>query len=437
MNKILAVAALTLRTAVRSRVFALLAALLMISIVGLPFILKGDGTLAGTVQLYLYYALGSAIMLLSVAAIWAGSGAFSLEVENHEVQLLVTKPVCSIQLWFGKWLGLMVMNAILIGLAGALTYGMLRWTTRPSRLSIEDQRVLREEILVARSELLPQLPDHKDVTKLPAGTLSQKGRIIVQPGGKCRWRFKLPARLRSDDTVLLQFRFVTSNVLDSSPVKGLWLIGPASTPESFQILKTSTPNVSHQLKFPASALVPGQVVNVMYSNTDSARAVTILFPADDSVKLLLREGGFEMNYARALLVTLARLAFFSALGLTAGALFSFPVAVFTSFAFLLISGVSRFVERVAEYGASEIFGTQTPEQAATVWQSTVQCLFIVLNHIIPPLSQFQPLNLLPDGELISWGFVGNAFMVLVGVYSGLLALTGACLFSRRELGLPS
>jgi len=434
MKKTLAIASLTLRTAVRSRVFAVLVVLVLICITGLPFILKSDGTLTGIVQLYLHYALGLTMALLSIAAVWAGCGAFSLEVESHEIQLLVTKPVWSVQLWLGKWLGLMAMNAVLLGLAGTLVYGMLRWSMRPARLTSEEQRELYEEILVARKELLPEFRRSKSDSSLPGAT--QESRVVVPPGGKHQWRFKIPARLVTGDAVFLKFRFVTSRVNDSSPVTGMWTIGPGSDSGRVQILKASEPNAAHQLKIPASAVIPGQVLSIAYSNIDSVKPVSILFSAKGGVKLLLRQGGFVMNYARALMVLLARLSFFSALGLAAGALFSFPVAVFTSFAFLISSWISRFIERVAVTGLSGVFGSSPAGSAAVVWQHITQYLFVFMNLILPPLSRFEPLSLLQAGTFISWSFVGKAFVIFIVAYTGILGLISAWLFSRRELGLP-
>ncbi len=422
MNKCLAIAGLTLRTVVRSRVLALLASLVLISVVVLPFIMKSDGTLAGTVQLYLHYTFGWTMLILSIAAIWAGAGGFAREVETRQVHLVVTKPVRSLQLWFGKWLGLMAMNAILLCLAGVFIYGMLRWTTRAATLSADERSALRKEILVARKELFPA-PEYPDIHQIP-----------VLPAAQHGWRFKLPAKLRSTDTVFVQFRFASSRVINPSAVNGMWLTGPENAPDRYQISTDAAPNISHQFQVPTAALEPGRFLIITYSNLESKRPATLLFSVNDGVKLLIREGGFEMNFVRALLMMLARLGFFSALGLTTGALFSLPVAVFTSFAFLFVTGFNRFIERVAESGLGKITGMSAKE-ASSIWNSVLQELFFAVSLIMPPLSRFEPLNILPDGGLISWSLVGETFLVLVGIYSVCLALLGAWLFSRRELGL--
>lgn len=435
MNRIFAIAGLTLRTAVRSRVFVLLAIIVVICIVGLPFIIRSDGTLAGTVQLYLHYALGWAVFLLSMAALWTGAGAFSQEVETGQVQLLVTKPIHSFNLWFGKWLGLMAMNVVLLGLAGALAYGMLRWTTRPANLSPEDRQTLREEILTARSKIVPA-----PVPALCAETTDQEpargSLMVVAPGGRLHWQFTLPPCVRRSDTVLVQYRFATSRVAETSPVEALWMIGPEYEPDRCKVLTADAPNISHRFRIPAGVLAPDEILTLTYCNINSARPAHLVFSASDGVEILVREGGFELNLVRALLVVLARLSFFSALGLTAGAFFSFPVAAFTSFALLLMTGFSRFIESAASDVLNAMQGVRVPE-TVSVRSLMFSNIFLMLDVIVPPLWRFDPLEILSSGGMISCDYVANAFVVLVGLHAGILALLGAWLFNRRELGLPS
>lgn len=435
MNKILAIAGLTFRTVVRSRVLALLLTLVAVSILWLPFIMKGDGTPEGTVRLYLQYALGWAVVLISMAALWTGAGAFSHEVETRRIHTVATKPVRIFHLWTGKWLGLMAMNAVLIALAGALTYGMLRWTTRPSVLSSEDRRMLRERILTARRGIaLAPAPVSMHDTAEPVRI--HRGRIVVEPQGKMVWQFRVPPGMRPDDPLLVEFRFATSRFVETAPVKTLWTIGPESAPDSHAISMDAAPHVSHSFRIPAESVEDEGLMLISYHNVESERPGYTLFSEDGGVLLLARKSGFEMNYLRAFLVIFARLSFFSSLGLAAGALFSFPTAVFASFAVLLMSAFSRLIELAAAAGLSampELRGTE----AAAFLDPFVQRVFTVLNYIMPPLRQFDPLDTLASGGLLSWRFVGTAVLVLVGLYSGALALFSGWLFSRREIGLPS
>ena len=427
MNRILAIAGLTLRSAVRSKVFALLVVLVMGGIIGLPLIMKSDGTLVGQVQLFLQYTLGLTVALLAIMAVWTGAGAVSLEVEGRQIQIMVVKPVNALEIWLGKWLGLMVINLALLMLAGALIYGLLWWTTRPALLSAADQARLREEILVARSDVLPErginLPTDKRI-----------GQPLA-PGETGTWQFNLPARVPASGSVFLQFRFVTSHPGRQAPVAGLWLIEAEDGAGARRVPVSGVANQVYSFKLPVPS--GSRRLNVSYRNVEEREPVTILFDAADSVKLKVHESSFEANYLRAMLMTLARLSFFSALGLTAGVVFSFPVAVFVSLALLLVSIVNRWIQQVVAVGVSGDLDESSVGWIVILVDRIVQGMVLALNAIMPPLYRFNPLEFLPGGMLISWALVGKAWLVLVGGYAGILALVGAWLFSRRELGLPA
>ena len=205
LSKILAISGLTLRTAIRSRVFGLLIAMVVICIAGLPLVIKSDGTAAGQTQLFMHYAFGLTMTLLSIAAAWSAAGAISLEVAGRQMHVLVTKPVHAAEIWLGKWLGLMTINLVMLGLAGGLIYGLLRWTTRNAVLSADDQVSLREEILTAHSLVAPEQPVSKPAPSGAGRTLS-----AVPPDGTQSWIFRVPEHVRPGDALFLHCLLYTS-----------------------------------------------------------------------------------------------------------------------------------------------------------------------------------------------------------------------------------
>jgi hypothetical protein len=426
MMKIIAISGLTLRAAIRSRVFALLTAMVVVCIAGLPLVIKSDGTAAGQTQLFIHYAFGLTVVLLSIAAAWSAAGAISLEVAGRRMHMLVTKPVHTIEIWLGKWLGLMTINLVMLGLAGGLIYGLLRWTTRNAALSAADKISLREEVLTAHSFIAPEQPSAQ-----PAPSGVGRTMFAVPPAGTQSWIFRVPERVRPDNALFLQFQFATSRIERQMPVTGLWLINTDDYQKPFRALSFYTPHAGHALKLPPAA--PGQQLTVTYKNVETAEPVTVLFSADNGAQLLIRESGFESNFIRALLMVLARLAFFTALGLAAGALFSFPVAVFTAFAFLFITGLSGWIG--ADTLTAEV--DLTPAWLAGLLNAAIHGIIQLANLITPPLARFEPLNFLPVGAFISWALVGAAWGVLAIGYGGALAAASIWMFSRREMGLAA
>ncbi|MEI9866028.1 MAG: hypothetical protein WDN00_16045 [Limisphaerales bacterium] len=73
------------------------------------------------------------------------------------MQVVATKPIARWQIWLGKWLGIMSLNAVLLALSGGCVYGLLEW--RASKLPPAVQKELREQVLVARG-----VAKEKDIT---------------------------------------------------------------------------------------------------------------------------------------------------------------------------------------------------------------------------------------------------------------------------------
>jgi len=114
VRQIAAIALLALRTTFRSRVVLVLSALLFVAAFLLPGAIRGDGTPEGLVRLHLTYSLGIAGFLLALSNLWAGCAAVSQEADDKTLQLLLVKPVPRFRIWLGKWLALLLVNALLL-----------------------------------------------------------------------------------------------------------------------------------------------------------------------------------------------------------------------------------------------------------------------------------------------------------------------------------
>src|SRR5688572_3503292 len=157
MQRCLAIAFLTWKAAFRFRLFWVLAALLLLSVVLLPLLIKDDGTARGFTQILLTYTLSVITGLLGLATLWLACGTLAKDIEECQLQVVAVKPIARWQIWLGKWLGLVALNLALLAVAGASVYGLLHY--RASRLPAREQQVLRREILVARGSLKPPAPN--------------------------------------------------------------------------------------------------------------------------------------------------------------------------------------------------------------------------------------------------------------------------------------
>src|SRR5208282_518256 len=154
MQKTLAIAWLTWKAAFRFRLFLVIAVLLLIAVVGLPLILKDDGTARGFTQILLTYTLSAITGLLGLSTLWLACGTLARDIEECQMQVVATKPIARWQIWLGKWLGIMSLNAALLAISGACVFGLLQW--RAGKLPPAQQKDLREQVLVARGSAKEQ-----------------------------------------------------------------------------------------------------------------------------------------------------------------------------------------------------------------------------------------------------------------------------------------
>src|SRR3979409_1435169 len=144
MQRLLAITWLTWKAALRFRLFWVIAVLLIGAVIVLPLIIKDDGTARGFTQILLTYTLSTVSGLLGLSTLWLACGTLARDIEECQMQVVAVKPIARWQIWLGKWIGIMSLNAALLVLAGVSIYGLLQW--RASRLPADQQQVLHNEV---------------------------------------------------------------------------------------------------------------------------------------------------------------------------------------------------------------------------------------------------------------------------------------------------
>ncbi len=159
MKAFLAIFKQTIRSAMRSKVFLVLFALILIVVIGLPLTIKGDNTPAGLVQISLTYSLNIAIALISASTLWLGCSLLASDIESYNVHLVLVKPCPRWVLWLGKWLGIVAMHTAILVVSMFVIYGLTMYrlaaAERSGQFSAEQMEKLRQETLVARRKFYP------------------------------------------------------------------------------------------------------------------------------------------------------------------------------------------------------------------------------------------------------------------------------------------
>ena len=460
LTRIWGIASLTARTAMRSRLFVSLAVVLLVVVIGLPLTLKGDGTPAGRVMVLLNYTLGLAGLLLAIVTLWTSCGAVAQEVEDKHIQLILSKPVRPAHVWLGKWLGILLLNAALLLLAGSAVFLQVRWYTA-SRLTADQRQELQASVLVARrawpiaagsieDEVNARYRSVEEHGELPAGVTSQRLRAeirkqvvaektVIAPGHARSWSLPLPRydRITPDTPLTLRYR-LSSTGHARHTADGAWRISTESGPVVVEVTAREMRPGTHQLSLPNAPLLEhireGRTLVIELVNTSTKTSQPMVLDPHDPVSLLATEGSFEGNLARALFVMLCYMALIAALGLAAGSGLSFPVATFVASAMLMMSlMVHYFTLTTAETGGHDHHGH---ELELTVWGQVSEQIIEHLDRAIAPILDFGPLNMVSDGILVSWRFVAGAAAILGLGYPALCWIVSAWLLHRREVALP-
>ena len=148
-----AISRLTWRAAFRFRFFWVMAILLLVSVVGLPMMIKGDGTAEGLTQILITYTLSMVFFLLGAGTLWLSAGTMARDIEDSQMQMIATKPIARWQIWMGKWIGIMALNVTLLAIVGAAVFGVVEY--RAHRLSKEEYNRIKDQsdLAIFRSAL--------------------------------------------------------------------------------------------------------------------------------------------------------------------------------------------------------------------------------------------------------------------------------------------
>jgi ABC-type transport system involved in multi-copper enzyme maturation permease subunit len=454
LQKIFAIALLTWKAAFRFRLFLVLAVLLLGSVVGLPLLIKDDGTARGFTQILLTYTLSTVSALLGLSTLWLACGTLARDVEECQIQVVAVKPIARWQIWLGKWLGIMSLNAVLLLLCGASIYALLLW--RASRLPADQQWVLRQEVLVARGSARPVNPE-KEIDRRTDELLQERrkaGRIsesdlpemrmqireqlkaglqVVPPGLPHAWTIDLGrARLSlRDQPLYLRVKFNSADMRTLGTFGGLWAVGvPGKTPLWRSDLMSLACDTFHEFPIPPNLFDESGTLTVSFFNPNE---VALLFSMEEGIEVLYRETSFEVNYLRGLGIIFCWMGLLAALGLAAASFLSFPVAAFLSLGILTLVFSTGTMANALEVGTIAGYNAEKGTRSSSSADLIALPTFRVLLKLISLAKDFSPIDSLSTGRSITWTQLGLAFSQIVLVLGGTFAVFGIVVFTRREL----
>jgi len=464
-----AIVKLTMRAALRSRMWLLLGGILCLTVVLLPMTVSGDGTALSYIQVALRYSLATTGFILALSTLWLSCFALAGDLETHQLHLVAVKPVARATIWLGKCAGVLLVNGVLLSVAALAIYGLVHWQLRQRAFLPEEKERLEREVLVGRRVYLPETPDVEQLIenefqrRVAEGALYQSSNPHIQAGvlrdqvrkvilsrlgevacGDRRFWHYTGVRAQDREPVFLRYRTYLGSYdnRDQRKTVGHWAArlqvpadpdrpdGPRQeifvpvTPAPEEILGGAFQEIPLH---PAVVSEEGEAM-IGFINLDPRRA-NLFFQVADGPKLLVRETGFWQNYLRAVVLLAIKLVFLAGLGCAAGGVFSAPVAMFASLGYLAIGIFSAIVIKFdppdpAKWNTAEGFND-------LVGRAVSQAALVVVS----PVHQLEAAGSLANGELIEAADMvrlGARFLLLRGLP---LVLVGIWYYRRRELGL--
>ena len=413
-------------------------------------------------QGYLSYSLLITSVLAGLLTLLLSCRTLSQEIEDKLIETLAVKPVGRGSYLAGKWLGLVILNAILLSVAMSAIY--IFSVHHIATLAPRDERdagVIEEEILTAR-ELVPARADPplaeqietsllKLMEKNPAAVerISHKGHKHSHTGEADEESRLGMAREYLRKHLLRRSLSIPPGKSRNFIFEGLGSLREGGPPVRVRYSLASQPGrtlISPELTVnaggpgpevaftPASAghfeLDPADIdkngkLRITISNPADSPG-TIIFSTRNGLEALRARGGFAGNLLRALLVVWIKLCFLSMLGLLCSCFLGFPVAVLLCGLVLLVASTSPFLLEAADMGHS----ADSPGGLFEVFAiTTTQTLANVLGRY----SEFNPGIQLIDGRQFSWSELSRCFLWIGLLWTGFCGILATLIYRRREL----
>lgn len=450
-QQIWAVARLTVGAAFRYRLVVVLTALLIGAVIVLPTIIKHDETAGGFTQILLTYTLGIITALLSLVTLWLACGTLARDIDECQMQVVASKPIPRWQVWLGKWLGIMALNAMLLAVSAGAVYLLMQW--RATQLPPEVRQALQSNILTARASIREPVPDYdarvdevirqrlaelqsKDINLQEFRTQAREAikskDQLVPPDHFRRYRLNLQkhADRLQNQPVFIRIKFHTPELGAKRPYELEFTVGPAESAERRVAFRPLAAEAQHEIEVDKPVFGPDGTLTVDVANRSG---VPLLIPVEDGFELLYPEGGFGLNYVRACLVLLTWLGLLAAIGLAAASFLSFPVAAFLATTVLVLGLSTGTLKAVVEDQTVLGMDHDSNERLYPVVDALMVPVFDLLLDAVNLVQQFSPIDAVSTGRSVTWFDVARASTLVVGLLGGAFAAIGITAFTRREL----
>lgn len=373
-NEVSGVAGAVVDEALGSRMPVIFMVLLAVGLPILPLVLDATERLEYRLQFFLTWSLSAAAFLLAMVTIVLACGSVCGDIDSQRIHMTLSKPVERWQYLLGKWLGIVLLDGVLLAVIGVGILLGARALGRLPTVDAADRRAVDEQVFTARSSVRPE---HPEAAAFEAAIAAQVEQIRQdEPAAFAADPEAVRRRIRAER--VLEWHTITADVVSSFMFKGLdrerigadvvqlrlkpfadnvgvdraevrfalWLNGRPYPTRDGRHEEFVLPSLMfHTIDLPASAIDASGTLRVTIANRNlvppgETQPTNIALSPGKGLEILYRSGGFTGNFLRGLLVGWAKLALLAAAALAAASCLAFPTAVLASL-MVYVSAVAK------------------------------------------------------------------------------------------------
>ena len=329
---------------VRSKALALLIVASVLWMLGLPFVMKGDGTADGARELYVHFSLGGVFTLLVVALLASATGSLAREREAKRLQLTLVRPVRYAVVVLGKIFAHVAIGALVLAIACGVLAVKVDLGRPCNHVLSPVLPSPREEAKAMYESFMkdPNTPEQVKRTKKEIVLRLLENRAMdryeaIETNATATWEFGGLEGLESLgglEGLAVRMRF-TNQYEMRQDVRGTFTFG------GYQGVVSNITQAVLTVPLTGRTLDGRPETGELVFENQGTSAL-MLRPRKD-INLLLPADAFGWNLLRAFVVLVAILAFVVSLGTFLSAGLGRPVAMFVAFVTLIVSEMSPSV----------------------------------------------------------------------------------------------
>lgn len=476
-SAVLAIARNVVLEATRMRVALVFIVMLLFGLAALPGLLDPGTPLRYRVQNFMQYATGGTFAIVAVLVLFLAVASVAFEQRDKIIWQTMTKPVAAWQYLLGKWLGVVTVAAVLLGVSCSGIFLFTEYLRdqpahgervafepeKQEEFVTEDRVILESQVLTARRAVRPDasaITEQEETIALRERykkALESNADFRLNEEEEKNWREEIRRQVRATRFTIEpgNWREFVFSGLSGAREAGRFVtlrykvdVG-ANDPRTIYDVTIAVRNVdlsrvqqvpvgqSLTIQIPPAAIDSQGKLWVLFANGRMAPPDRIIpnpqsmsFPPD-GLEVYFPDGSYRLNFMRVTMVLWLKLAFLAMVGVTASTFLSFPVAALVAFGVFFMAQSAGYLFTSLDYFAS-VDDKGNIDYFATV----IRGIAWPISRAFRFYSDLKPTSSLVDGRMVPWSRVLSA-TAIIGSLCAVLYAIGVTIFRKRELATYS